>query len=170
MLSKILQFCFCFIFILFPYNKANSQTMNNDKNIIGCWQAGDSLVASGLKDVYRFYKDNSFIFEVSSYNHLSKLISISGTYKVESNILYLIITNVKEKYGGELIMGDNENDDYNWTYVNYKAKVIKINNSKKIPVNIEFKRSNYQTIINLKFNFIPYYKLNNNPDFEKKQQ
>ncbi len=149
------------IFMLLPFKNPLAQNIEIEKNIIGVWQENDSLVSSGLKNVYRFYSNGKFRFDVSSYNYLSRLISLSGKYKIRNNSLYLRVLEIKEAKGGEITYGD-EADYNNWNYYNYKEKVITCNPAKDFSLRIKICAES-KDVKCLRLNYLKFYKISSNP-------
>jgi hypothetical protein len=145
-----------FITYFFVLNNVIAQTQN-DKSIIGVWQKRDALVAAGLNDTYRFYPDGKFSFEPSTFNYLSRVREIIGTYFVKDSILALKITKYVVYENGKLIYGDN---DY-WEFENESERTINVDKKEQ---------EEYDATINyikkdvLKINVTKYYKLSSNPD------
>ncbi len=87
----------------FSQQSGNSSSGNGA--IVGLWQIHDSLVASGLDDNWKFYKDGHF-----SYNQneaLNPLRSISGTYYIKNDtIVYLKVTEISQMTGYQIIAPD----------------------------------------------------------------
>lgn len=113
-------------FILFSQSHCISQTVNNIKKqeIIGVWQANSWLLGAGLQDIYRFYKDGKFVYQVSSYNYLSGVEKIEGIYSIEDSSITFNVNYVWEVVDGEIKRGD-PGVEGDWILTNVKVKKIK---------------------------------------------
>ena len=92
------------IIILFiSFNSICQTSVNNEnKDIIGVWQAETKEVSSGYLDLYRFYKNNKFIFEPSQYDGLKRIAQIAGTYKIDKDKIVFYVNSISELVGNKI--------------------------------------------------------------------
>jgi hypothetical protein len=152
---------FLLLFLLLTFKSILAQNVIAQKDIIGLWQQNESMLTSGLDNVYRFYSDGKFSFDVSSYNYLSRLRSLNGEYKVQNNILYLKVLEVKEVVGGEVTYGD-EADYNNWNYEGSKEKVTIYKKPKEFSLSLELCKES-KNMMCIRLNYLKFYKIDANP-------
>lgn len=158
---SFLLVCCIFLFT----SKSNSQSKElQSSDLIGLWQVTNTLVAAGLDDCYRFYKDGRFRFEVSSFNYLSRLVSVSGTWQLKNNKLHLIVTEAVESVGGEVTFGD-EADYNNWNIVGTKRVKKKYDKPKEYILDIENCDKGKVKCINI--DYLKFFRISSNPDAHK---
>jgi hypothetical protein len=81
-------------------------TITLSSGIVGIWQAKTSVISSALHENFQFFKTGEFIFNTDSYDDLNPLISISGHYIVENNILKLKIIQIRQRVGFKILEAD----------------------------------------------------------------
>lgn len=156
-----LLICCIFLFI----TKSNPQSKElQSSDLIGLWQVNNTLVAAGLDDCYRFYKDGRFRFEVSSFNYLSRLVSVSGTWQLKDKELHLTVTEAVESVGGEVTFGD-EADYNNWNIAGTKRVKKKYDKPKEYILPIQNCDKGKVKGINL--DYLKFFRISSNPDAEK---
>jgi len=91
------------IILLVSFNSFCQTSVNNEnKNIIGIWQAESNEVSSGYHDTYRFYKNNKFNFEPTQYDGLKRIIKITGTYKIVNTKIVFYLNSITELIGDKI--------------------------------------------------------------------
>lgn len=152
-------------FVLFSTLILYSQSshITNENFLIGVWQVNDTIMAAGLDDVYRFYPDGSFNFDVG-YGYVSRLIRVVGTYSIEKDLILFNVSEVIESEGGEISFGDDESDYNNWTYINDYAKIKKYKKRKDFYAELLVISKDGIKEKCIKLQNIFYYKINDNPN------
>lgn len=80
------------------------------KELVGVWQADDSVLSADLQKAYRFYSNGTYEFNTNEYDLLHRILSFRGTYRVEGTFLYTTITSRKELVGGSISRGGTEEE------------------------------------------------------------
>lgn len=140
---------------LVSQNVAGTQKLH----LVGVWQVDDSVIAAGLGDAYRFYPDSTFSFEVSSFNMVSRLKSVFGSYRVRDTTLVLRVKGIVEYKGGTFGYGD---DDY-WQFFGVKTKRENV----KLPdmfFTIKVLAKNGREATRIRINTHQYYRISDNPN------
>lgn len=86
--------------LLFGISFMSASAQMKNKNIVGTWQLGSEVLASGYKDHYCFKTDGSFYFGTDEFDGTRRILSFGGTYQIIDNVLVLRITYSKEIKGG----------------------------------------------------------------------
>jgi len=154
------------VFVDLSFSQIEKNTFNTSNltnaEIIGVWQENDSLLASGLDNVYRFYNDSTFSFDVG-YGYLTRLLSLRGKYLINKNTLNLTVTETIESEGGEISFGDNNSDELRWMYVNDHGKRLRQQKPKTFSIPLSFKLSEIKEISYIKIAYQKYYKISKDP-------
>lgn len=162
MIRNFFLLIFCVFLITSKSNSQSKELQSSD--LIGLWQVNNTLVAAGLDDCYRFYKDGRFHFEVSSFNFLSRLVSVSGTWQLKDKELHLTVTEAVESVGGEVTFGDEADYD-NWNIVGSKRVKKKYDKPKEYILDIENCDKGKVKCINI--DHWKYFRITSNPDAHK---
>lgn len=75
----------------------------SSKNILGVWQYESSEIGSAWLDTYQFYSDGTFIFNLSQYDEIKRIIAIKGHYRLVNDSIYFKIEYATELSGGRII-------------------------------------------------------------------
>lgn len=132
------------------------------QNLVGIWQADDSLESSNWPRTYRFFKDGTYIFSTSQYDLIGRIISFTGKYRIEGRVLYTTVESRKELVGGRIERGGIEGDE--WMLEGAEVQ--------DIPQGTEEMWTDIETCNNwtprqrfcLLINSRRYYKMDDNPD------
>lgn len=81
------------------------------KDIEGVWQINTPIVSSGLLEYFQFYRDGKFIYHTSSYDNLNPLLYIIGSFKIQSNLLYIRVDSIGLLTGAKII-GEDPGADF----------------------------------------------------------
>jgi hypothetical protein len=73
-------------------------------DLAGVWQLGSSIVGSGLRANFQFFKTGKFIY--NNADELNPLAGIIGTYYVDSNTLYLKVLQIKQVAGYKIVASE----------------------------------------------------------------
>lgn len=132
------------------------------KEVVGLWQGDSKIIASAWGDTYSFRSDGTFTFYVSQFNELSRLVSITGTYRIDSNILKLNIKSRKEHTGGVIERG-NPGFEGDWTFRDTKVIEIIQDTKQSNEVYIEWCDTSpkHQCLF---MGFRKFYKISSNPN------
>lgn len=91
------------IFFFFISINSFCQILEQENNAIkGTWQLGTNEVSSASYDTYTFIQNNKFEFTPSGYNGLNRIIKITGTYKIEDNLILFKVLIIMELVGGKI--------------------------------------------------------------------
>lgn len=123
----------------------------------------DTLIAAGMNDAYRFYKDGKFNFDFGSFNYNERYVNISGTFIISGNEVTFEVNKTVELIGGEISFGDDESDYNSWTIANQKVIVSKL--SKKATFTVNYELSDDKKILIIAG--LPYYKISSDPNAER---
>jgi translation initiation factor IF-1 len=124
----------------------------------------DTLIAAGMKDVYRFYSDGTFIFDFGEFNYNSCFSSIMGKYKIDSKCIIFEVEETSEYINQKVTFGGDA--DYNsWCSSSGKLirKKIKVIESDTVSVEV----SQDKKTINIAG--LVYYKISDDPNAERSQ-
>jgi len=97
------------------------------KALIGKWQAESAEVTSMYHDSYQFFNNGKFLFNPDEYNGLNRIISISGTYRLKGDTLFLTPLFTKEIAGGYIIRSESTTLSDTWEIIGGQEKRILIN-------------------------------------------
>lgn len=62
-------------------------------DLVGTWQRNDSIVGSGLEQNFKFFKNDSFVFNIGNAgDDVRDIIQLKGTYRLTKNMIYFTIT------------------------------------------------------------------------------
>jgi hypothetical protein len=108
--TRYLQHFFtAFFCVSFLASAAFTQTRMSDaalsRQFVGVWQDAPH-VASGMSDLYRFYKTGRFVFEYNTMNWSKRTISYSGKWKIVKGKLILSIEERTDVVGGKKVKVD----------------------------------------------------------------
>ena len=153
---KLTVFFVCVFFVItYPQEKS----LINKNEIIGIWQEGNPDVAAGLGNAYRFYKDK-FVFQVSQFNSLSRLLKIKGKYEILDSVLILKVNKIVEAINGKY---NYNSDEFNsWSYDNYKSKEIDYPLQEIRLTIVRCTKQNNNICVEI--NGIKYFRIDKNPD------
>lgn len=96
-----MRFFLIFLCVLFQslslktYAQKSDSTKSSELNIVGIWQLHTNEISSALHETFQFFKNGKFVYNLSNYDDLNPLSSISGTYILEKNLLKLKIMQIK---------------------------------------------------------------------------
>lgn len=148
-----------YILILFTNN-----LFSQSNNFVGTWQINSGIVGSALHENYRFYENGNFIYNFDSYDDAKRIISVSGTYMVNSDTLVFKIIQRTEIIGGIIIKG-SEGYQNGWVLFGGEIKTfIQENSIPEVTIWNITENNNNKSLI-LKIDSDIYYKISNDPEF-----
>ncbi len=74
-------------------------------SLVGVWQDSDVL-ASGWSNSFLFFKDGNYSFFVNQMDCSKRLLSYSGKWKIDGDVMILTITQRVIVIGGEMVKSD----------------------------------------------------------------
>jgi hypothetical protein len=117
LMKKLPLISCCLLFIHFSFG----QTPNK---LAGKWQADTTKITDRYFDTYQFFNNGRFVFKPNEYDGLSRVISITGVYKVSGDTLFLTPNFTKEIVGGNFVRSQKTILADTWQIVNGQAKII----------------------------------------------
>jgi hypothetical protein len=146
----------------------NSNISPNDFNklLIGTWQREDSLLSDGLQDVFRFYKNNKFRFNISQYKWDNPVKLIMGDFKINNTEIILKIKELTYYDLSEIYIADLlEESATPWIFPSHDKYKHKLKLRKKFILTIKINKNYLSDYYTLELNNFTYYKLNDDPDY-----
>src|SRR5690349_18609892 len=82
------------------------------QSLIGRWQEQLPEVSAGYLNTYQFMKDSTFLFSLSEYFGLKRIVSMGGKYKYnkKTGTLSLIVEFTNEIVGGTIERSDEADE------------------------------------------------------------
>ena len=136
------------------------------KVLVGVWQKGSELIASGYSDCYQFYPNGKFIFHFAETNDVHRIISFQGHYRLDKDSLITKIESRTEEIGGYIRRGFLAYEA-EWCLDSTKTKVFKQLNSKEESYRIKLFKGKVLNFIIEEAEALHYFKLSSDPDFYK---
>ena len=152
------------LFLLISFNcKAQNyisrDTITKDE-LIGIWQLGNDSEGDAWPEVYRFFSDGKFIFNLSQYDGLKRILAINGRYRIIKNTIYLNVKSTTEIIGGNIV--PTNLSSYDWRIDGGKIKDIMQPKTEEQVIDIKQGQSESKFRCFL-FNSQKYYKMDGNP-------
>jgi len=149
-------------------SSAGSQGIQDEKTLmIGSWHTAP-YVGAAYGPRYHFYDDGSYLYESSNYTSENRIISESGTWNIENEILTLTVNSKVTVEGGERVKQTLPDDPSQYMIVNGTVKIIEVNPPEK--ENYDLGAILKDTIedgngfLTTTFNGDQYWKLSDDPD------
>ncbi len=114
------------------------------QSLVGTWQEGTPEVSAGYLNTYQFLKDSTFLFSLSQYLGLKRIVSIGGKYRYNKNAhtLSLVVEFTNEVIGGTIERGEESGEASDtWDLIGGQLKKMKLAKPVKAVIDIEFKKS-----------------------------
>lgn len=73
--------------------------------LVGIWQVSTPTVGAGLLENIKLFKDGKFLYTFDPTTDNRKIISLSGTYRVNKEELFFKVTHLIESIGGNVVAG-----------------------------------------------------------------
>lgn len=127
------------------------------QNIIGLWQARDTLVSSNYVEHYVFSTGKKFVYNTSGYDGLQRIMTIGGHYNLVGNVLYLTPEYTVEKTGGTLERSRITTLNDSWSIENGQVKTHKI--AKPVRQSVQFKLVKRKKGLCMMLDSWPYYQI-----------
>ena len=131
------------------------------KDLIGIWQLGNDIEGDAWPVVYRFFNDGKFIFNLSQYDGLKRILAIKGQYRIIRNTLYLSVKTTIEIIGGKIV--PTNLSAYDWSISSGEIKEINQPKTEEQIIEIKQDRSEKSKFRCLKFNEQKYFKMDSDP-------
>ncbi len=88
-----------FICLLLAASSCSAQRSIDNAYLHGVWQVSSHKIGAAYLENYQFFDDGSFIFNTNQYNELRRIISLSGHYTINEDLLHLKVISFIEDTG-----------------------------------------------------------------------
>lgn len=85
---------------LFSINFCSHSQELKVKDLSGVWQSESNEIASAWLDVYQFFPDCSFVFNLNQYDEARRVVSINGHYRINADTIFFTVEKTIELQGG----------------------------------------------------------------------
>jgi hypothetical protein len=128
------------------------------QNIIGTWQANDTLLSSNLREHYVFSTGNKFAYNTSGYDGLQRILTIGGHYRIAGSVLFLTPEYTVENRTGTVERSHTTTLNDSWAIAEAPPKTYKI--AKPVRQSVQFKLVKRRMGLCMLLDTRPYYKVN----------
>ena len=104
--------------------QTNFKILNN--TIAGIWQAESNEESAAWLESYTFTEKFRFIFRTSQYDGLRRIIGITGSYRIDKDLIYFKADSIIETYRGHLERSKTETLNDSWSFENDSIRTVKI--------------------------------------------
>jgi len=92
-----------FIVPLLLFLNTNLFAQLNVNDITGVWQYESCEIGSAWLDTYHFFSNGEFVFNLSQYDEIKRIIAIKGHYRLIKDSIYFKIEYTTELFGGYIV-------------------------------------------------------------------
>jgi hypothetical protein len=128
------------------------------QNILGTWQANDTLLTSNYREHYVFSTGNKFAYNTSGYDGLQRILTIGGHYHITGSVLFLTPEYTIENRVGTVERSHTTTLNDSWAIVEEPPKTYKI--PKPVRQSVQFKLVKRKKGLCVLLDTRPYYKVN----------
>jgi hypothetical protein len=109
---------------IFLYGSVFAQSCKDD--ILGVWQYESKEIGSAWLDTYQFFSDGTFIFNLSQYDEIKRIIAIKGHYRLTKEAICFKVEYTTELVGGHIVRDNLTSIHGSWALSgNFIKKEIK---------------------------------------------
>ena len=127
------------------------------QNIVGTWQANDTLVTSNYREHYVFSIGNKFAYNTSGYDGLQRILTIGGHYRIAGSVLFLTPEYTVENRAGTVERSHVTTLNDSWAIMEGPLKTYKI--SAPVRQSVQFRLVKRKKGLCLLLDSTPYYRV-----------
>ena len=127
MKNKISSLVLVTFFILGLQECYSQNTKISKEQLIGVWQEKTEKIGTSLLDNYQFFPTGEFIFNITGYDEINRIVSIKGKYSLSNDTLYFKVESTDEIVGGEITRNNLTSIHNSWSFTNYKHIIVQQN-------------------------------------------